>query len=251
MGIAKGRRRKIGNRKVGNMAANVALVVLAIVVAALVAFAMKPVTPPSSPTLPIAQTSPTATARARLPMVFMGDSITRGDTAGFNQRPSSLSWARYVTEAGLSPWSFLSIPAVNGEQTGAMVARFDKDVTSLKPGGVAILAGTNDILHVARSESMGNLSAMIAKAKRAKIKVFLLTIPPSDQNPDMIAPFNAALRALASSEGVPLLNIYPDLAAGDGHWKPGLTTDGTHPSVKGAKLIAGQVLRQLSAGSGH
>jgi lysophospholipase L1-like esterase len=55
--------------------------------------------------------------------------------------------------------------------------------------------------------------------------------------------FNAGLPALARSEGWRLVDPMTDIRDGDGHYAPGMTDDGVHPTVRAAKLI-GDALRQ-------
>ena len=61
----------------------------------------------------------------------MGDSITE-------------SWSNYSPEF-FSEHGFLINKGISGETTPQMLDRFEADVLSLKPEGVIILAGINDI----------------------------------------------------------------------------------------------------------
>lgn len=103
---------------------------------------------------------PTATRAG--PIVFLGDSITQ-----------------------LWPLDDFVPGAINagasGEDTYEMIARFERDVLSLAPSVVVILAGTNDIRD-RDSADTERLFEMVARAKAADIRVIVGTIPPMDIN---------------------------------------------------------------------
>jgi lysophospholipase L1-like esterase len=180
-------------------------------------------------------------------VVFMGDSITdnwiHSDAALFSNG---------VVDRGIS-----------GQTTPQMLARFRADVIALKPQAVHIMAGTNDIAGntgAATIETVkGNIASMAELARAHGIKVILASIPPAaafpwspDKHPaPAILAFNAWLKAYAARNGFAYVDYHAALTDAQGGMKPGLSSDGVHPTVAGYAVMRPLALAAIAKTLGH
>lgn len=175
---------------------------------------------------PIDAARPAAARR----VVFLGDSITQ---AWRDQRPEFFAAHGFIGRG------------ISGQTTPQMLVRFWADVVALKPAAVHILAGTNDV-----AENTGpydltavtrNFMAMAAIARANRIRVVVGATPPAADfswrhglNPiPKIAGLNAWLRAWARREGFAFADYTAVLDDGAGAIRPGLASDGVHPTQAG------------------
>jgi lysophospholipase L1-like esterase len=171
---------------------------------------------------------------ARVDIVFMGDSITEGWQA---KRPAFFRAGR--VNRGIS-----------GQTTPQMLLRFMADVVSLKPRAVHIMGGTNDIAGntgpMTAEMTEDNVRAMSAIARQHRIAVLLASIPPAGRFPwrpevepaPRITELNAWLRRFASETGATYVDYHSALADAYGAMKPGLASDGVHPTEAGYDVMA-------------
>jgi lysophospholipase L1-like esterase len=162
-------------------------------------------------------------------VVFMGDSIT---DAWIRADPEFFTGGR--VDRGIS-----------GQTTPQMLVRFREDVIALKPKAVHIMAGTNDIAGNTGAATMefvqGNIQGMAELARANGIKVILASIPPAaafpwspDKRPaPQIAEMNAWLKRYAAANRFTYVDYHPVLATPQGAMKPGLASDGVHPTPAG------------------
>lgn len=171
---------------------------------------------------------------AKVDVVFLGDSITEGWQA---KRPGFFTAGRVCRGIG-------------GQTTPQMLLRMMADVVNLKPRAVHIMAGTNDIAGntgpMTADMSEDNFRAMSAIARQHRIRVLLASIPPAARFPwrpevetvPRIAELNAWLRRLAHETGAAYVDYYAALADAAGAMKPGLASDGVHPTEVGYDVMA-------------
>jgi lysophospholipase L1-like esterase len=169
------------------------------------------------------------TARTASPkVVFIGDSITEG----WAYQPS---FAADITRIGRG---------IGGQTAAQMLVRFRSDVIKLKPAGVHIMAGTNDVAEVAGvetdSEIEGYIASMVELAQANDIKVVLASIPPMDfpWNPELnrasrIKSLNEWLKEYAAKRGVVYVDYWSVLATPQGAMKEDFSRDGVHPNAAG------------------
>jgi lysophospholipase L1-like esterase len=173
-----------------------------------------------------ARLPPASAARA----VFIGDSITE-------------SWR------GADPQLFTNDTlnrGISGQTSEQMLVRFRADVIELKPRVVHIMAGINDVAGNNGPTSLaiieGNIRTMVEQALLHHIRVVLATIPPSARIPwrtelehpaETIATINKWLRDYAQCEHLVFADYTTVLGDPRGGIKPGLSTDGVHPSPAG------------------
>jgi lysophospholipase L1-like esterase len=171
---------------------------------------------------------------ASVDVVFMGDSITE-------------IWGQPRFGGFFVGRNFLN-RGIAGQTTSQMLLRFHKDVIELKPKGVVILAGTNDIAGVTgpmTNEAIEeNLASMSERARAAGIKVILASILPvaASQTPlrpiTRIREINFWMRSYARSNNYVYLDYFFAMIDSNGFIRPELTDDGIHPNAKGYALMA-------------
>jgi lysophospholipase L1-like esterase len=165
--------------------------------------------------------------------VMIGDSITEMWIA-----TAPALFAEGVVDRGIS-----------GQTSPQMVARFYQDVVRLRPRVVHIMAGTNDIAGntgPSSPEDYANaITAMVDMARANGIAVVLGSIPPAGvigwrpgyRPAQQIIAFNAWLRQLAQDRGLVYADYHSAMADSDGAMKPGLSSDGVHPTAAGFAVM--------------
>jgi lysophospholipase L1-like esterase len=166
-------------------------------------------------------------------VVFFGDSITDGwhISTSFPGKP-------YINRG------------ISGQTTPQMLVRFQQDVVSLKPAVVVILAGTNDIAGNTGPSTPemteDNFRSMTAIARQNNIKVVLASITPAGHYPwkpaiepvPVIRELNQWLKQYCVQQGFVYLDYYTAMADDKGAMKPGLSSDGVHPTPAGYAVMA-------------
>lgn len=102
-------------------------------------------------------------------VVLLGDSITQG-------------WPKLD---GYFPGVKIANRGISGDTTRGMLIRLEKDVLELKPRGVVMLMGTNDLEEMAEPETIVSNVALILqrlKAHNSKMPIVLCTIFPSSES---------------------------------------------------------------------
>ncbi|MGM4906246.1 SGNH/GDSL hydrolase family protein [Tardiphaga sp. 866_E4_N2_1] len=175
--------------------------------------------------------------------VFIGDSITRGERSG-------VTFAQAIPNlVGLAKGYVPSRNAgVGGEDSAAILARFEADCLAYGPSMVAIGTGHNDATNgVGATLFSANITEMVRKARIAGARV-TLWVPVYAQDSTLntsIAPYRTAMRSLISSLSCDGFDLYDDIVALDSATQnamyiepPGL---GQHFSVAGNAWAAGKV----------
>jgi lysophospholipase L1-like esterase len=180
-------------------------------------------------------------------VVFMGDSITDNW-----QNLDTTMFTGGLVDRG-----------IGGQTTPQMLIRFREDVLSLHPRAVHIMAGTNDIAGNTGASTMeiveGNIESMAELARAHGIKVILASIPPAaafpwspDKHPaPAILAFNAWLKAYAARNGFAYVDYHAALTDAQGGMKPGLSSDGVHPTVAGYAVMRPLALAAIAKTLGH
>lgn len=112
-------------------------------------------------------------------IVCFGDSLTAGYQSPTTDRPQlrETPYGAFLQEH-LGACATVAVSGVCGELTGEMVARFSRDVIALKPAGVVILGGTNDLgWQAAPAEILRNLLAMYDMALAEQVRPVAVTVP--------------------------------------------------------------------------
>jgi lysophospholipase L1-like esterase len=186
-------------------------------------------------------------ARAPVRVVFMGDSIT---DHWLNLRRDF--WVDGRVDRGIS-----------GQTSPQILVRFRQDVLALKPRAVHIMAGTNDVAGNTGAATIemveGNIQTMAELARAHGIKVILASVPPAgafpwapDKRPvPQIAALNAWLAGYARANGFTYVDYHAALATADGAMKPGLSSDGVHPTAAGYAIMEPLALAAIAEALGH
>jgi lysophospholipase L1-like esterase len=180
-----------------------------------------------------------------------GDSITAGtksDPVTLRLIPAAYAYT-VLLQTRLASRYTLQTPVVanegvGGEYTTGGLPRLRPLLVQYHPEVLLLMEGTNDLLDLNRGADTAivNLRQMITIAKSLNVQVALATIPPQragglrrrDQVAALIPSFNDRIRALASSEGAVLVDVYAGM-------KDNLSligVDDLHPTELGYSVIA-------------
>lgn len=159
-------------------------------------------------------------------LVFLGDSITQG-------------WAANLTQ--LFPGIKTVNRGISGDTTRGVLIRLREDVLVLKPRGVVLLIGTNDLEEGAAPESTsGNLKLILAALKEHNpaMPVVLCNVFPSSATKkrpaEQIRRINQLCYALLKDEPqVTWLDTWSLFANAQGDAKPEEFPDLLHPNSAG------------------
>jgi len=131
-------------------------------------------------------------------------------------------------------------------------------VIDLKPQVVHIMAGTNDIAGNTGAATManvlGHIQSMAELARAHGIKVIIASIPPAgsfpwapDKKPvPQIAAMNKWLADYAHASGFTYVDYHSAMAQSDGAMKPGLASDGVHPTRQGYDVMRPLALKAIA-----
>lgn len=168
-------------------------------------------------------------------VVFMGNSITEG----WNQYFPTMFPGKPYIDRGIS-----------GQTTPQMLVRFRQDVIALKPKVVVILAGINDIAGNTGPSTLemieDNLASMTELAQANGIRVVLSSVLPAfdfpwrpgmEPAPKVIA-LNKWIKSYAARRGAVYLDYHSAMSDDKGGMRPGLASDGVHPTEAGYRIMA-------------
>lgn len=162
-------------------------------------------------------------------------------TAQATSRADSICWGDPAATPG-------GIAVINagcpGEDAENEVGRFDHKLAVYSPDLVLIEEGVNDINDfgsTGASNAVRAIQTMIEHARSRGARVLVATLPPERagalraEAPAFVAPYNAALAAMAHSEQAIVVDLYSDFV---GHLTDWIGPDGLHPTAAGYQEIA-------------
>lgn len=169
-------------------------------------------------------------------VVFMGNSIT---DHWAKMRPEFFKKNEFVGRG------------ISGQTSYEMLSRFREDVVNLKPAGVVICCGTNDIAQnlydwYDEDRSFGNIVSMAEIAKANGIKVILASVPPVTKfnwSPSItnIAPkiksLNTRIKEYAKNKGYGYIDYYSSMVSQGDIMNPAYSEDGVHPNAEGYAVM--------------
>ncbi len=164
-------------------------------------------------------------------VILIGDSITE-------------SWKGY------SPGFFAENPylinkGVGSETTSQILDRFNKDVVSLGPEFVIILAGINDIAqntgYISVSETFANIINMAETASSHNITPVLCSVLPAYniawrpeiKSADLVIELNDRLKNYCIENNTVYLDYFSSMVGEKKELRSELTYDGVHPDKEG------------------
>jgi lysophospholipase L1-like esterase len=188
--------------------------------------------------------------------VAFGDSLTAGEITVIGeggihtlQVIDALSYPTDLRMSLTSRYTAQSIGVANqgvkGEITTDGLARLPSAIAGQQV--LLLMEGANDInaaTDASALTALSNVRSMVRLAKGRGVRVFLATLPP--QNPAgcfnpcrangaaLVPGYNIGLRAIASSESVALVDVFPAFTSLSTQIGP----DGLHPTAAGYRVIA-------------
>jgi lysophospholipase L1-like esterase len=175
--------------------------------------------------------------------VLIGDSITE---LWAKSDPAFFSDNNYICRG------------ISGQVSSQILVRFRADALDLKPKVVVILAGTNDIAlnegSIPVDHVFDNIVSMAQLAKANGIVPIICSVTPSagfswrpSLNPvPEIREINSRLSSYAESNGFLYLDYYPSLSTPEGAFIKDYSYDGTHPTLKGYKIMESMLMPMIS-----
>ena len=175
-------------------------------------------------------------------IVLMGDSITE-----FWQP----SYPEFYVQNG-----FVN-RGISGQTTPQMLLRFREDVINLKPDGVVILAGINDIAEntgpITLEQTLGNIISMVELAKANKIKVVLCSVLPANTfwwnkallPGDKVIALNILIKSYAAKNNLTYIDYYSQMVDDQKGLDKKWGDDGVHPNATGYKLMEALLLKAV------
>ena len=183
-----------------------------------------------------------STATRRPTLLFIGTSLT----AGLGLEPSEAYPALIQAKADSAGLALDVVNAgVSGETSAGALRRLDWVMRG--PADVVVIeTGANDGLRGVDVDSIrANIQAIVAAVRRAKPAARILLVQmeaPPNFGPRYTSSFRAMFPALAEANGITLLPFLLDSVAGH----PELNqSDGIHPNVAGARIVADRLWRAL------
>jgi acyl-CoA thioesterase-1 len=176
-----------------------------------------------------------AAARRRV-VTMLGDSITAGYGLPYAQSlPAQLQAELLRRGADVR----VRAAGVSGDTSAAGLARSDFSVQSDTDLCIVALGGNDLLQAIAPTVVRRNLSAIVDKLKRRRIRVLLAGVSaPARIDHAYAAAFDAVFPAVARAEHVP---VYPNLLAGVEQVAGLNQGDGIHANARGVKLIAARL----------
>jgi hypothetical protein len=128
--------------------------------------------------------------------------------------------------------------SISGTATADSLARFDHDVTPLRPNFVVLATSlANEPGATAAQTYLQNTLLLIRKVE--SIGATPILVPPYPYNGFSASMYSSIrdIYATLAAEGVPVLDFLDGTDDGQGHWVQGLSLDGTHPTDIGHRLL--------------
>lgn len=186
-------------------------------------------------------------------MICIGDSLTYGLGV-----PVGDSWVELLNRE--SSCDVIN-KGINGDTSGGMLARLNRDVLEHQPDLVFLMGGANDfIMGCGLGVVRANLMAMVHQMYHARIPVILGIEIAGDSahvRPDwqQLADFcqvNEKIRAMAEwlpgfcgAFQIPYVDLYREFGDAVRGREAEFFIDGVHPNVRGHRLIADSILKKM------
>jgi lysophospholipase L1-like esterase len=175
-------------------------------------------------------------------IVFLGDSITDGDTY-----PQLVRQA--LAEAGKDVPICINA-GIGGDTAAGMLKRLDRDVFSRKPTLMTLSAGINDSRGpVSEANFERDITAIADRVTRANVKLVILTTTylgrGREDRAALSEKYDVILRRVAAAHQAPVAEVKRLMTAAHAKRVELLQEDQVHPILAGQALIARAVLDAL------
>jgi acyl-CoA thioesterase-1 len=184
-------------------------------------------------------------------IVCFGDSLTAGwqsPLPGVSPTPETPP-GKFL-QARLKGRATVVVSGVCGELTAEMVARFRREVLSLRPASSVILGGTNDLgWDVPPKEIFGNLLTMYEDARREGLQAVAVTVPSIRGFDDQIPrrrELNALIAGACADRGIPCVDLFAATAEAETQrLAEPYSNDGLHLTTAGYEVMATLLYEQV------
>lgn len=172
-----------------------------------------------------------------------GDSITAaGSHTVAAGQVGEASWVNYVNTPGApATLAWTGGWALGGAQSGDMAAALHHG----RADALVILAGTNDLAHGTSHARIAENLLKITRIVQAPM-VLLSSVPPRDDAVAETLSYNGFLQTLAAERGWAFVDAAAGLRSDANTFAPGLSDDGVHPNVKGARILGAAIGQALT-----
>ncbi|GAA5225705.1 SGNH/GDSL hydrolase family protein [Paeniglutamicibacter antarcticus] len=192
---------------------------------------------------PVPQALAVPAGDAAVTFMVAGDSITAaGSRAVASGKLGKSSWVNFVNAPG-APQSLAWTGgwALGGAQSGDMAAALRHG----KADALVILAGTNDLAHGTGYETISANLTRLPGIVQAPM-VLLSSVPPRDGAVQSTLAYNDFLRSLAEQRGWVFVDAAAGLRSESNTFLAGLSDDGIHPNIEGAKILGAAIGQALT-----
>lgn len=189
----------------------------------------------------------------RRTFIPFGDSLplggaTFGTAVSSTWQQGSTSWATWAAFLSKQNLLLTRNAGVGGDNSTQMLARVAADVVAFAPDMCIIGGPTNDVTQViAPATTMANIAAIVALLRAAAIEPVLCSMTPNVAA-DAITRrrLSARLRDYAFRNGIRYVDFYAPVAdVATTTYLAALTSDGTHPTQRGARILGQQIVDTL------
>lgn len=180
---------------------------------------------------------------AHTTFMVAGDSITAaGSHTVAAGNVGEASWVNYVNMPGApATLAWTGGWALGGAQTGDMAAALHHGSAD----ALVLLAGTNDLAHGTPHARIAQNLVRITSIVQAP-RVLLTSVPPRDDAVEATAQYNDFLQQLALDRGWLFIDAAAGLRSEEHTFAEGLSEDGVHPNVAGAKILGAAIGQALT-----
>lgn len=195
-------------------------------------------------------------------IVFLGDSITDSGRDRADEKSLGNGYVKILADKLLPIYPDTDIELINkgiaGDEVGDLLARVERDVLSLKPDAVVIMAGINNVLHKFEQKKELDLNRfeldltkLLTTVKDAGITLIFLEpfLLPAPEKRRMRKLFEAELEIIdrvassLSDEFVAFDEMFNGLAVSIPYAE--YSVDGVRPTHRGSRLIADTAIKAI------
>jgi len=201
----------------------------------------KPEQPVASSAAPASPQTPKAPQAPKAPrIVFLGDSLTAGLGLAADRSFPSLIEKR-LKEKGLD-YDVINA-GVSGDTSAGGVRRLDWSMEGDVRVLILALGGNDGLRGLPTTEMKRNLAAVLDRARERKVSVILAGMEaPPNYGPEYTLAFRKVYSELATEYKVRFIPFLLQGVAGDASLNQ---SDGIHPNVRGAEIVANLVWAEL------
>lgn len=192
---------------------------------------------------PVPQAFAVPAGNTAVSFMVAGDSITAAGSATVSLgNLGEASWVNFVNAPGApQTLAWRGGWALGGAQSGDMAAALRHG----RADALVILAGTNDLAHGTGYQRIASNLSRLPGIVQAPV-VLLSSVPPRDGAVQATIAYNNFLRTLAEQRGWVFVDATAGLRSEQGTFLPGLSNDGVHPNVEGAKILGAALGQALT-----